>query len=166
MDEQVVENFIRRLSTGFGYRFPEFCYRCGRTFEPRLIAAIEREVINGKTIIETIKDIYYDPVNENYYYSRNPSNDKLALGPKDICCRMSIISPYVYPTGTIVSQVREKQIVGTTTRTQNEALDFFDFIEDPNERSELLIDEEHGDIRLYIEPGIPGFDLPIEWEEF
>jgi hypothetical protein len=167
MDEQVVERIIRQISAGFGYRFPDECFRCGRRFEPRLIGAIERAVVYGKTILEAIQEIRYDRISNDFTNpwepNCSPENQSLALGPKDICCRMSIISPHVFPTGTILSHVREKAVVGPTVKTSSDPLDLFDYLSE-SERPELLIDDEHGDIRLYIEDGIPGFELPIEWD--
>jgi hypothetical protein len=168
MDEQVVERIIRQISAGFGYRFPDECYRCGRKFEPRLIAAIERSVLKGKTVIESIQEIRYDQANNEYYNpgeTRYDYNQRKFFGPKDICCRLCIISPHVYPTGTIVSQPTSKKVVGPAGKTSSEFMDFFDYIEDDGQRPELMIDDEHGDIRLYIEDGIPGFELPIEWDD-
>jgi len=169
MDEQIVERIIRQVSSGFGYRFPDGCYRCGRVFESRLIAAIERAVVHGRTVMEAIQEIRYDRVEREYTNPWEPNcipeNQSLALGPKDICCRMSIISPHVYPTGTIVSHVTEKSIVGPTVKTAADTMDFFDFMENPQQRPEMVLDEEHGEIRLYIEDGIPGFEPPIVWED-
>ena len=171
MDDRVIENVIRRISTGFNYRFPTDCYRCGRKFEPRFIAAVERGVFEGKTVMETVKDIRYDPTTENYY---NPgernyqaiSEQPLALGPKDICCRISLISPFIYPTGTNIAAKTNKTVIGTTVNTDPDSIDLFDFIQGEKNRPEMIIDEEHGDIRLYVEDGIPGFELPIVWEDF
>jgi hypothetical protein len=168
MDEQVTERIIRQLSSGYGYRFPDECVRCRRRFEPRMISAIERAVLYGKTIMESIQSIRHDRVSHEYVNpwesNYSPQTQALALGPRDICCRMSIISPHVFPTGTIVSHVREKPIVGPTVKTDADAMDFFDYME-KSERPEMVIDEEHGDIRLYIEDGIVGFEPPILWEE-
>lgn len=169
MDDRVVENVIRRLTTGFSYRFSSDCYRCGRKFEPRLIAAVERSVFNGKTVIETVRDMRYDPSAEDYYnpgdQNYRPEVQPLALGPKDICCRISLISPFIYPTGTNVATKTTKRVIGTTTKTNPDMIDLFDFANDEEGRPEMVIDEEHGDIRLYIEDGIPGFEPPIEWDE-
>jgi hypothetical protein len=137
-------------------------------FEPRLIAAIERAVLKGETIIKAIQEIRYDRIGEDYVnpweLNYQPSGQRLFFGPKDICCRLCIISPHVYPTGTIVSHVTEKRIVGPSGKTSDDFMDLFDYIDDARQRPELLIDEEHGDIRLYIEDGIPGFELPMEWD--
>jgi hypothetical protein len=167
MDEQIVERVIRQISSGFGYRFPDECFRCGRVFEPRLIGAIERAVSHGSTILEAIQSIRYDRTSNDFtnpwestYRSETQS---LALSPKDICCRMSIISPHVFPTGTIISHGREKPVVGPSVKSSSDPLDLFDYLEE-SERPELMIDDEHGDIRLYIEDGIPGFEPPIEWD--
>jgi hypothetical protein len=168
MDEQIVERIIRKLSTGFSYRFPSECYRCGRKFEPQMISCIERGVTKGKTIMETVVNMRYDKLYNEYL---NPgetgysSSIPPAIGPKDICCRLCIISPYVYPTGTIVSHKTEKRVIGVTTKTELDPLDLFDYVEDQDSRPELVVDDEHGDIRLYIEDGIPGFEPPIEWED-
>ena len=168
MDEQVVERVIRQLSSGYGYRFPQECFRCQRVFEPKMIGAIERAVVHGKTIMEAIQDVRYDRVSREYTNpweaNCHPESQPLALGPKDICCRMSIISPHVFPTGTIVSHVKEKVVVGPSVKGPTDVMDFFDYMEE-SERPAMVIDEEHGDIRLYIEDGIPGFEPPIEWEE-
>jgi hypothetical protein len=168
MDEQVVERIIRNISSGFGYRFPNECYRCGRGFEPRLISAIERAVLRGNTIIEAIQGIRYEQSSEDYVNpwepNYTPSQQRLFFGPKDICCRLCIVSPHIYPTGTIVSHVTEKRIVGPSGNTSDDLMDLFDYLNDGSQRPELVVDEEHGDIRLYIEDGIPGFELPIEWD--
>lgn len=169
MDEQVVERIIRRISYGFGYRFPNECYRCGRGFEAKLINALERSVIDGYTLIESIKDIKYDPVRNNYWKPEDPyysSELPPAIGPKDICCRLSLVSPFIYPTGTNIYHKQTKKVVGTTTKINDpDSIDLFDYIENEAERPEMVVDEEHGDVRLYIEDGIPGFELPIVWDE-
>lgn len=169
MDDRVIENVIRRITTGFSYRFPTGCYRCGRNFEPRLIAAVERSVFNGRTVMESVKNARYDPRNENYYNPGEPDyglpGQVDALGPKDICCRISLISPFIYPTGTNIAAKTTKRVIGTTTKTDPNSIDLFDFIASEKDRPEMVIDEEHGDVRLYIEDGIPGFEPPIEWDD-
>lgn len=169
MDDRVIENVIRRITTGFSYRFPRDCYRCGRVFEPQLISCIERAVFTGKTIMESIRDVRYDPFTENYRNpgesNYRPDDQPLAIGPRDICCRIAIISPFIYPTGTNIAHKTMKRVVGTTIRTNPDMIDLFDYAADEKERPELIIDEEHGDIRLYVEDGIEGFEPPITWDD-
>jgi hypothetical protein len=169
MDDRVIENVIRRITTGFSFRFPRDCYRCGRVFEGKLISAIERAVMGGKTVIESIKEIRYDPFTENYKNpgesNYRPEDQPLAIGPRDICCRLSIVSPFIYPTGTNIAHKTNKRVVGTTVRTDPDTVDLFDYVASEQERPELVVDEEHGDIRLYIEDGIDGFEPPILWED-
>jgi hypothetical protein len=125
--------------------------------------------MGGKTVIESIKEIRYDPFTENYKNpgesNYRPEDQPLAIGPRDICCRLSIVSPFIYPTGTNIAHKTNKRVVGTTIRTDPDAVDLFDYVASEQERPELVVDEEHGDIRLYIEDGIDGFEPPILWED-
>jgi hypothetical protein len=51
--------------------------------------------------------------------------------------------------------------VGTTTSSGFDLLDFLGEAEAPR----MDVDEEHGELRLFIEDGIPGFEPPITWTE-
>ena len=158
-----MEQFIRGLSRGSGYRFPTLCYRCGRTFSRDLIEKIEAYVRQDHTLLESVTvvrylgglDRYVIPGDEEYS-ERLP----LAITARDLCCRISIITPFMQPTGTNISGERPKKIVGTTTRE----FDLFDFMGE-KEAPRMEIDSEHKELRLFIEDGIEGFEPPITWSE-
>ena len=124
----------------------------------------------GKTIIETIKDVKYNS-DYNEYYNPDERNyaGEYALGPKDICCRLCIVAPQVYPTGTMIShQPVTNRVVGpppTDSSRTGTGLDLFDFAADIERRPDIRVDSEHQQVKLYVEPGLPGFDLPIVWDD-
>lgn len=161
MDIIPVEESIRKIGLGYGYRFPDFCYRCGRNFEPALIRAIERGVISGKPLMKVVKEVsyarsigkYLNPGEEGYD-PRSP-----AIGPKEICCRMVMVSPISHPCGTVVSS---QKIVKKITPKPSNSVDLFDLMGEPT--SQIEVTEEHEEVRLYVEPGLEDFPLPIEWD--
>lgn len=166
MDEEVVETFIRDLSRGYGYRFPSLCYRCGRTFGRDLIDQIERYVRMGHTLIETVSRVRYNPSSQTYSVPGDDTyseTDPLAITSRDLCCRISLISPFMFPTGTNISGETPKKIVGTAVGA-SDGLDLFDYMPE-EEAPRLEIDSDHKEVRLFIEDGIKGFEPPITWSE-
>lgn len=163
MEEELVEKLIRDLSRAYGYRFPVSCYRCGRVFTRNLIDALERYVRSGVTLIEAVSKVRY-VLSEDRYVIPNEQgySESLPLGvsTRELCCRISLISPFIYPTGTVVSHAPSKKIVGGTTS----GFDLLDFLEGSS-APRMEVDEEHKELRLFIEDGIPGFEPPITWTE-
>jgi hypothetical protein len=159
MDLIQVEESIRKMGLGYGYRFPDFCYRCGRTFEPALVRALERGVVSGKPLMKVVKEVCYSQgrylnPGEEGYASNTP-----AIGPKEMCCRMTMVSPILYPCGTVVPS---QKIVRKTVPRPSVSVDLFDLMGETSTQVEVT--EEHEEVRLYIEPGLEDFPLPIEWD--
>lgn len=163
MEEDLVEKLIRGLSQSYGYRFPSSCYRCGRIFTKNLVDALEKYVRRGVTLIEAVSKVRYILPEDRYvipgergYLESLP----LGISPREFCCRISLISPFIYPSGTVVSHAPSKKIVGGTTS----GFDLLDFLEGSS-APRMEVDEEHGEVRLFVENGIPGFEPPITWTE-
>lgn len=163
MDEELVEKLIRDLSRAYGYRFPSSCYRCGRIFTKNLIDALEKYVRGGVTLIEAVSRVRYILSEDRYVIPDEPGYlESLPLGvsPRELCCRISLISPFIYPTGTVVSHAPSRKIVGSST-SEFDLLDFLGETSAPR----MEVDQDHGELRLFIEDGIPGFEPPITWTE-
>lgn len=161
MDIIPVEESIRKMGLGYSYRFPDFCYRCGRTFESALIRAVERGVISGKNLMTVIKELCYEGVSGRYL---NPGEEGYspntpAIGPKEICCRMTMVSPISFPCGTVVSS---QKIVKKIIPKPSVSVDLFDMFGESSVQVEVT--QEHEEVRLYVEPGLEDFPLPIEWD--
>lgn len=115
------------------------------------------------TLIETVSrvryllsgDRFFVPADEGYSENLPPG-----IPPRDLCCRISLISPFIYPTGTVVSHSVSKRVSGASVS----GFDLFDFMGEA-EAPRMEIDEEHKELRLFIEDGIPGFEPPIVWTE-
>lgn len=164
MDEELVEKLIRELSHFYGYRFPTSCYRCGRIFMRNLIDALEKNVRTGATLIESVSSVRYLAGEDRYVIPGDKEfSVSLPFGipPRDLCCRISLISPFIYPTGTNVSHSRSRKVVGGTSGS---GFDLFDYLRE-GEGPRMEVDEEHKELRLFIEEGIPGFEPPIVWTE-
>jgi hypothetical protein len=165
MDIYGPELFIQDLSRAYSYRFPTLCYRCGRTFPQTLIDKIEKYVRGGYTLMEATTRIRYMYPTDSYLLPGEEGYTEtlpLALTPRDLCCRISLITPFISPTGTKTAAVVEppKNLSGPPTSEFN----LFDFM-NVNEAPRLEIDSEHKEIRLFIEDGIEGFEPPITWTE-
>lgn len=161
MDIIPVEETIRKIGLGYGYRFPDTCYRCGRTFESALIRAIERGVMSGGPLMRVVKDVCYIPETRKYL---NPGEEGYspntpAIGPKEMCCRMVMVSPVLFPCGTVVSS---NKIVKKVTPKPSGTTDLFDLMGETS--TQIEVTEEHEEVRLYVEPGFEDFPLPIEWD--
>jgi hypothetical protein len=161
MDIVPVEESIRKIGLGYGHRFPDFCYRCGRTFESALIRAIERGVMTGKPLMQVVKEVCYDRGSGRYL---NPGEDGYspsspAISPKEICCRMVMVSPISFPCGTVVPS---QKIVRKIVPKPSVSVDLFDMFGESSAQVEVT--EEHEEVRLYVEPGLEDFPLPIEWD--
>jgi hypothetical protein len=161
MDIIPVEESIRKIGLGYGYRFPDSCYRCGRNFEPELIRALERGVVSGKPLMKVVKEVCYDRSSGRYINLGEPgyTTDTPAISPKEICCRMTMVSPVSYPCGTIIPS---QKIVKKITPKPSTSIDLFDLMGETS--TQIEVTEEHEEVRLYVEPGFEDFPLPIEWD--
>jgi hypothetical protein len=167
------EEFIRFIGARGFHLFPVRCV-CGKVFDGDLTAAIERGIMRGKTLVESVSKLkiegrrYFMEGDEGFKASMRDALDK-------ICCRVNVLAVelHYFPDDEGQSSQYKEDI------TEQDYNDFGGYPAElgileppmptePVKRQEQTTPQVEFDVlrqvTLLIEPGLKDFPLPIEWD--
>jgi hypothetical protein len=167
------EEFIRFIGARGFHLFPVRCV-CGKVFDGDMTAAVERGIMRGKTLVESVSKLKIDG---RQYMMEGDENYKSSMKdalPK-VCCRVNILAVelHYFPDDEGQSFQYKEDITDQSFNDFGGYPPELGFLEPPTpaepviKKAQTTPQVEFDVLRqvtLLIEPGLEDFPLPIKWD--
>lgn len=166
------EEFIRFIGARGFHLFPVRCV-CGKVFDGDMTAAIERGIMRGKTLVESVSKLKLADDRRRYLMEGDEGFRSTMRDALDkVCCRVNVLAVelHYFPDDEGQSSQYKEDI---TDQAHNDFGGYppeLGFLEEPpiEPKKEQTTPQVEFDVlrqvTLLVEPGLEDFPLPIKWD--